>query len=80
MLSIANEVNPLIFRRVCYMCDIDMYFSNTSMKGRLSLEREFSKEEVILVLKEMGGDKAPSPDDSLRLFSINVGVLWKRML
>ena len=80
MLSIANEVNPLIFRRVCYMCDIDMYFSNTSMKGRLSLEREFSKEEVILVLKEMGGDKAPSPDDSLWLFSINVGVLWKRML
>ena len=80
MLSIANEVNPLIFRRVCFMCDTDIYFSNTSMKGRLSLEREFSKEEVILVLKEMGGDKAPSPDDSLWLFSLNVGVLWKRML
>ena len=29
---------------------------------RLSLEKEFTKEEVIQVLREMEGDKAPSPD------------------
>ena len=29
---------------------------------RLALEREFSKEEVIQVLMEMKGDKAPGPD------------------
>ena len=29
---------------------------------RLSLEREFSKEEVTQVLAEMEGDKAPGPD------------------
>ena len=28
----------------------------------LSLEKEFTKEEVIQVLREMEGDKAPSPD------------------
>ena len=29
---------------------------------RMSLEREFSKEEVTQVLMEMEGDKAPGPD------------------
>ena len=29
---------------------------------QLSLEKEFSKEEVTQVLREMEGDKAPSPD------------------
>ena len=29
---------------------------------RMSLKREFSKEEVTQVLMEMGGDKAPGPD------------------
>ena len=29
---------------------------------RLSLEKEFTEEEVIQVLREMEGDKAPSPD------------------
>ena len=29
---------------------------------RLSLEKEFTKEEVIQVLREMEGDKAPGPD------------------
>ena len=29
---------------------------------RLSLEREFSKEEVIQVLRKMEGDKAPGSD------------------
>ena len=29
---------------------------------RLSLEREFDKEEILTVLKEAEGDKAPEPD------------------
>ena len=33
-----------------------------SLEESLSLEREFSKEEVIQVLKEMEGDKTPGPD------------------
>ena len=28
MLSIANEVDPLIFCCVCLVCDTNMYFSN----------------------------------------------------
>ena len=28
MLSIANEVDPLIFLCVCFVCDTNMYFSN----------------------------------------------------
>ena len=35
---------------------------------RLSLEREFSKEEVTQVLAEMEGDKAPGPDDLTMAF------------
>ena len=35
---------------------------------RLSLDREFSKEEVNQVLMEMEGDKAPSPDDFTMAF------------
>ena len=27
MLSIANEVDPLIFRCVCFVCNTNMYFS-----------------------------------------------------
>ena len=37
-------------------------FSCIEEEERLSLERTFSKEEVIQVLKEMEGDKAPNPD------------------
>ena len=29
---------------------------------RVSLEKEFTKEEVIQVLREIEGDKAPDPD------------------
>ena len=29
MLSIANEVDPLIFRCICLVCDTNMYFSNS---------------------------------------------------
>jgi len=36
---------------------------------RLSLEREFLKEEVRQVLTEMDGDKAPSPDGFIMAFS-----------
>ena len=57
-------------------------FSCIEEEERLSLERTFSKEEVIQVLKEMEGDKGikhPVWMVSLWLFSINVGVLWKRM-
>ena len=35
---------------------------------RLSLEKEFSKEEVIQVLREMEGDKTPGPDSFTMAF------------
>ena len=53
-------------------------FACIEEEERLSLE-EFMKEEVIQVLKEMKGDKAPSPDGFTMAFFTNVGVLWKRM-
>nr|XP_023926404.1 uncharacterized protein LOC112037817 [Quercus suber] len=37
-------------------------FACIEEEERLSLEEEFSKEEVIQVLRELEGDKAPSPD------------------
>ena len=37
-------------------------FACTREDERLSLEREFLKEEVTQILTEMEGDKAPSPD------------------
>ena len=37
-------------------------FSRIEEDERLELEREFSKEEVVKVLQEMEGDKAPGPD------------------
>ena len=57
-------------------------FACIEEEERLSLE-EFSKEEVIQVLREMEGDQAPGPDGftmaSPWLFFTDVGVLWKRM-
>ena len=35
---------------------------------RLVLERDFSKEEVVKVLQEMEGDKAPGPDSFTMAF------------
>ena len=35
MLSIANEVDPLIFRCICLVCDTNMYFSNDWYQGGL---------------------------------------------
>ena len=29
MLSIMNEIDPLIFHYVCFVCDTNMFFSNT---------------------------------------------------
>ena len=37
-------------------------FACIEEEERLSLEKEFTKEEVIQVLREMEGDKAPGPD------------------
>ena len=42
---------------------------------RLSLEREFDNEEILVVLKEAKGDKAPGPDGfTMGFFSKSVGV------
>ena len=47
---------------------------------RLSLEKEFSKEEVFQILREMEGDKALGLEGfTMAFFFTNVGVLWKRM-
>ena len=37
-------------------------FASIEEDERLDLERDFSKEEVVKVLQEMEGDKAPGPD------------------
>ena len=37
-------------------------FTSIEEDERLELERDFSKEEVVKVLQEMEGDKAPGPD------------------
>ena len=37
-------------------------FACIEEEERQSLEKEFTKEEVIQVLREMEGDKAPGPD------------------
>ena len=37
-------------------------FACIEEEERLSLQKEFMKEEVIQVLREMEGEKAPSPD------------------
>ena len=44
-------------------------FSCVEEEERLSLERAFSKEEVIHVLKEMEGNKALSLDGFIMAFS-----------
>ena len=44
MLSIANEVDPLIFRCVCFVCDTNMYFSNIG-----DLELKLQKVEATVV-------------------------------
>ena len=45
-----------------------LQFANIEEDERLSLERDFSKEEVIQVLQEMDGDKAPGPDGFIMAF------------
>ena len=39
-----------------------MEFACLDETKRLSLEREFDKEEIFAVLREVEGDKAPGPD------------------
>ena len=43
-------------------------FARIEEDERLELERDFSKEEVVKVLQEMEGDKAPGPDDFTMAF------------
>ena len=43
-------------------------FTSIEEDERLELERDFSKEEVVKVLQEMEGDKAPSPDGFTMVF------------
>ena len=43
-------------------------FARIEEDERLKLERDFSKEEVVKVLHEMEGDKAPSPDSFTMAF------------
>ena len=38
MLSIANEVDPLIFHCVCFVQDTNMYFSNNCYKSGLQFQ------------------------------------------
>ena len=52
-------------------------FTSIEKDERLELERDFSKEEVVKVLQEMEGDKAPGPDGFTMAFFKNAGVLWK---
>ena len=37
-------------------------FASLDESDRLSLEREFAREEIIAALREVEGDKAPGPD------------------
>ena len=43
MLSIANEVDSLIFCCVCFVCDTNMYFSNrlVTLQGAPKAERPY---------------------------------------
>ena len=43
-------------------------FASIEEDERLSLERDFSKKEVIQVLQEMEGDKVPIPDSFAMAF------------
>ena len=53
-------------------------FTSIEEDERLELERDFSKEEVVKVLQEMEGDKAPGPDGfTMAFFFKNAVVLWK---
>ena len=43
-------------------------FTSIEEDERLELERDFSKEEVVKVLQEMEGDKAPGPNNFTMAF------------
>ena len=46
----------------------ELEFARIEEDERLALERDFSKVEVVKVLQEMEGDKAPSLDDFTMAF------------
>ena len=53
-------------------------FSRIEEDERLSLERDFPKEEVVKVLQEMEGDKAPGPNSHYGIFSKMLECSGKR--
>ena len=57
------ELGPLTMDGLDFACIVE--------EERLSLEKEFTKEEVIQVLREMEGDKAPGPDGFTMAFFHN---------
>ena len=50
-------------------------FTSIGEDKRLELERDFSKEEVVNVLQDIEGDKAPSPDGFIVAFFSQMLVL-----
>ena len=48
------------------------------MRRRLSLEKEFTKEEVLQVLREMEGEKAPGPDSFTIAFFLKCWSVVKK--
>ena len=57
----------------------ELDFACIEEEEKLSLEKEFSKEEVIQVLREMEGDKAPGPDGFTMAFFHKSWRVCKRM-
>ena len=55
-------------------------FASISENEQVGLERRFDKEEIVQVLKDFQGNKAPGPDGLQFFFSRSVGGLWRRML
>ena len=55
-------------------------FASFEEDKRLDLERDFSKEEVVKVLLEIEGDKAPGPDGFIMNFFLNASVVEKDVM
>ena len=50
MLSIANKIDPLIFRYICLACNINMYFFQHHQRGRMEVEARHQHEINVLQL------------------------------
>ena len=60
---VVNFYQRLYTESVSWCPSMDgLEFARTEEDERLELERDFPKEEVVKVLQEMKGDKAPGPD------------------